>query len=264
MLRSAGGRGFARHTESRGTSSTHTKVWHYRVMPESVGDLPNAECPGTRPFGHVDRDEFLRLRPDGREIISRWAKRADHSLTARPGNYFEPFIYAWIAFNGWAACCSKKERDREIILTLSADRELQTDFQVLCGRDENVNAAADAFRELWPILKAIQLRERGLLRGTSGLPRRDVVQEYLAADRRWRSQQATPRRPIERAPECHERHWDAHERIPLDWPHTLAAIYRVRCNLFHGEKADRSEMDKLIVASATKTLVPFVRRLIIE
>jgi hypothetical protein len=61
------------------------------------------------------------------------------------------------------------------------------------------------------------------------------------------------------APQCWKRHHDAKVPVPLDWPHTLAALYRVRCNLFHGEKAAHSEMDQRIVADALRTLVSFLR-----
>jgi len=39
----------------------------------------------------------------------------------------------------------------------------------------------------------------------------------------------------------------AGESVPIDWPHTLAAVYQVRCNLFHGHKAAHSEMEPAIV-----------------
>ena len=32
--------------------------------------------------------------------------------------------------------------------------------------------------------------------------------------------------------------------MPPDWAHILKAIYKVRSNLFHGQKAAHSEMDK--------------------
>jgi hypothetical protein len=62
------------------------------------------------------------------------------------------------------------------------------------------------------------------------------------------------------APQCSKRHRDAGEKIPIDWPHTLAAVYRVRCNFFHGEKALSSEMDQQIVSCAYKTLLYFFQR----
>jgi len=36
--------------------------------------------------------------------------------------------------------------------------------------------------------------------------------------------------------------------VPIDWPHTLSAIYQVRCNLFHGYKGVYSENDISIVS----------------
>ena len=56
------------------------------------------------------------------------------------------------------------------------------------------------------------------------------------------------------APSCYVEH----EQVPLDWGHTLAALYRVRCNLFHGEKARSSENDQLVVSAAYETLRAFL------
>jgi hypothetical protein len=46
--------------------------------------------------------------------------------------------------------------------------------------------------------------------------------------------------------------------VPLDWAHTVKAIYRVRCNLFHGEKARTSEDDERIVLAARDVLAVFI------
>jgi hypothetical protein len=59
-------------------------------------------------------------------------------------------------------------------------------------------------------------------------------------------------------PACWKRHMDEGGSIPMDWPHTLAALYRVRCNLFHGEKAPYSEIDRTIVRAALRVLVYFL------
>ena len=40
----------------------------------------------------------------------------------------------------------------------------------------------------------------------------------------------------------------------LNWSHTLNAIYRVSCNLFHCEKVAHSEMDQRIVSPAFKIM----------
>jgi hypothetical protein len=52
------------------------------------------------------------------------------------------------------------------------------------------------------------------------------------------------------ARKCEPQCYLEHDAVPLDWGHTLAALYRVRCNLFHGEKARSSENDRVVVARA--------------
>ncbi len=47
------------------------------------------------------------------------------------------------------------------------------------------------------------------------------------------------------------RSYREHDVVPIDWGHTLVALYRVRCNLFHGEKARSSENDQLVVEHAS-------------
>ena len=59
-------------------------------------------------------------------------------------------------------------------------------------------------------------------------------------------------------PQCWQTHNASGEEAPLDWAHTLAALYRVRCNLFHGEKSAHSEMDQRVVHAALKVLVDFL------
>ena len=49
--------------------------------------------------------------------------------------------------------------------------------------------------------------------------------------------------------------------ISLDWPHTLSAIYRIRCNLFHGEKTLHSDNDVILVSLAFRVLVNMIPRL---
>ena len=55
--------------------------------------------------------------------------------------------------------------------------------------------------------------------------------------------------------EFREYHRERSEEVSLNWAHSLKAIYRVRCNLFHGEKAAHSEMDQKIVSSAFRILL---------
>jgi hypothetical protein len=76
--------------------------------------------------------------------------------------------------------------------------------------------------------------------------RDDVVETYLRAG-------ATRFEPA-----CWPGHTSSTDGVPVDWAHTVKAIYRVRCNLFHGEKARTSEDDRQIVLAAREILAAFV------
>lgn len=57
------------------------------------------------------------------------------------------------------------------------------------------------------------------------------------------------------SPACFRRHSENGEETPLDWPHLLSAIYQVRCNLFHGDKAPHSEIDRVLMHSSLQVPV---------
>ena len=44
----------------------------------------------------------------------------------------------------------------------------------------------------------------------------------------------------------------------MHWPHTLQALYQIRCNLFHGEKGAHMECDREIVDFALRAMLPFL------
>ena len=46
--------------------------------------------------------------------------------------------------------------------------------------------------------------------------------------------------------------------VPLDWPHTLHALYVIRCNLFHGAKSRYSEGDARLVLYALQVLTSLI------
>jgi hypothetical protein len=63
-----------------------------------------------------------------------------------------------------------------------------------------------------------------------------------------------------RSPDCHIRHIG--ESIVPDWAHVLEALYRVRCNLFHGTKSVDGAADREVVDAASAVLVPVVKHLV--
>jgi hypothetical protein len=208
-------------------------------------------CPeliNNRPAARVDLYRFQRLHREGRRLISGWFERAWQARQCSPEDSFENFIFAWFAFNGWAACVTELDQDRAYIDALMCCPEVTEHFQAaLNSPDSGLAQHASNFASLWPIFEVRALRQHGIHTwDVRHKERAGLVEDYLS--RGAKSFQ----------PQCWKRHKQAGQQSPLDWPHTLSALYRVRCNLFHGEKAAHSEMDQGVVASALQTLLHFV------
>jgi hypothetical protein len=186
-----------------------------------------------------------RLHPEGHRLIASWFEKAWHQRQDDEET-FESFIFTWFAVNGWAACVTGVDADREYIARLSSDDGLYERFAWLLAADTAFSAAARRFHAMWPIFKAQRIRREGVQPGAD-LDRAGLIEHYLDAGL------------TDYAPACWQAHRAAGEPVPLDWPHTLEAIYRVRCNLFHGEKSAHSEMDRAIVRAAFETLLYFFR-----
>jgi hypothetical protein len=198
-----------------------------------------------RPQRRVDLRRYSLLHPEGRQLISGWFKRAWRERNCQQDEAFEPFIFAWFAFNGWAACVSDIDRDRDIIEALAADITINNDFARTIQINQDVSTCIERFVELLPIFDVKSLRRKGILRKFTE-NRQERVNYYLSHG----ANQFEPR--------CWQRHRDVGELMPVDWGHIIHAIYKVRCNLFHGLKAAHSEMDQIIVHSAYLALVQFI------
>ena len=196
------------------------------------------------PATRIHLNRFYLLHPEGQRLVRGWFEKA-HAAMTEEDECFESFIFAWFAVNGWAACVTGKDRDTEYIRALQRSTELAEKFQALLADDPQFQTAALDFQRFWPIFKAQDIRRAG--HHSPAADRQAVVQHYFDCDLRVYE------------PQCWKSHQDAGEEVPLDWPHTLAAIYRVRCNLFHGEKSAHSEMDRAIVRAAYLTLIGFFR-----
>lgn len=207
---------------------------------------PELISPGT-PVATLRLPAYHLLHSEGRDLISGWFQRAWNARMCKAEDSFEPFIFAWFAVNGWATCISGVDEDHKYIKALMSDETICHDFARLSSEPSSpVASSAVEFARLWPVFEVKELRRSGIMRHSSG-DRDVVIDGYLSAGARRFD------------PRCWKRHRDAGEQIPLDWPHTLKAIYRVRCNLFHGEKAAHSEMDQRVVSSAFRTLVHFIQ-----
>ncbi len=206
----------------------------------------------------VDLRRYHDLHEDVKELVEQWIKLAWKKRECKPEKSFEPFIYAWFSFNVWAACVTGKDADWQWRDALSINRTLCSDFSdKVNDPDSPISKLAREFYELWPVFRADEIRKKNVripgqrnLFGQPSISRKETVKHYFESGIKIY------------APWCWKDHEKASEKIPLDWPHTLAVLYRVRCNLFHGEKGINSEMDQLIVSKAFRLLVHFLSRLI--
>lgn len=181
------------------------------------------------------------------DVVRHWFQRGWEGAYARPEDCFEPFIFTWIALNAWGACVTRQDNDPEWVQDLAQDPDMNRRFaDCVADRQHPMAVAAEGFRRYWPIPR-VQVWRR-----VEGRPDSSSVQDRARFFRNAR---------IPCAPQCSLRHFEAEEEVPLDWRHFLPAVYRVRCNLFHGEKSPHDPVDLTIVRTSFITLVHFMRTL---
>lgn len=111
-------------------------------------------------------DRFRNLRAAENDLIHKWFRKAESQSRCRPEDAFEPFIYCWIAFNGWYACMFSLTTDRDCVMRVARDPDISIIFKKLL-EDAEFRKVADKFRQRWPIPK--------LRRKRSGPSRTDEV-----------------------------------------------------------------------------------------
>lgn len=203
------------------------------------------------PENATDRVKFQNyheLHQDGQRLIRGWFERAWDSHESLRSDDFEALIFLWISFNGWASCTTGIDQDSQIIKALAPNEIMNADFdRILTMRESPLAGHVAALLELLPIFDAKSLkRKRALSFAFNDDDRVALVERYLATGE------------TQFEPKCWQRHRDAREQTPRDWPHVLKAIYKIRCNLFHGHKAAHSEMDRQIVSAAFMSLYSFI------
>lgn len=209
-------------------------------------------CPELNiPASKLDRlnlENYSTLHYDGQKLIKSWFDRSWESHDSLNGDDFEALIFLWISFNGWASCTTGLDKDFQIINALAGSERMKSDFDDILARNgSNLRNIVEGFSALLPIFDAKSLkRKHNLVHAINNHNRTELILRYI-------DQGAT-----EFEPKCWMRHRDSGEPLPLDWVHVLKAIYKIRCNLFHGHKAAHSEMDRRIVSTAFLTLFTFM------
>lgn len=182
-------------------------------------------------------------RLDIKQLNARWFHQSQATRNCQYPDCFEAFTKLWRAFNGWAQWISQQKIDRYWIDALTLNARLQESFAQLLEHDHHFSTIAYLFREQWPIFRADEINNKGIPWFTG--PRQEVVGYYLKSGVQ------------SFAPQCWKEHRNRNEVAPLDWPHVLAVLYRVRNNLEHGVKAQNAGNHE-IVTRAFQTLLYFL------
>jgi hypothetical protein len=180
-------------------------------------------------------------KPEFSNFIRPWVMRS--WLGTEP---FERLIHLWVAFNAWTAetitPSDLMERDAALVAAASRDPELNRRFSFLFDNDTEFQKLAIEFRCLWPVFNVRRLDQDNV----------EPWQQEIYSRKEYRQMcfdAGASKHDMK--PGCFLRHQNGEEtvtggdpdRVPLDWPHTLSAIYQVRCNLFHGGKSFRMPSD---------------------
>ena len=203
---------------------------------------PNESCRKSSGDGMaIQSINYDALHGEGTKLIDQWLSRALDKENGGEGRAFERFIYAWIAFNGLASCLTGKEKDSEILAAIAGCPSLQLAFDRQKADSLAFSRQVAALCGEFPIFRVSDIRGKEL---------------KMSHDRQERSEMRNLYR--QEGVECEPRCWFTHaDGCPQDWAHVLFGIYRVRNNLFHGEKSVTSDQDAFIVDAAYQVLVNF-------
>lgn len=218
----------------------------------NIRTLSTDNCPGNHPdlkdsSPEALLDRSLLNRTDFWFFARPWVNRA--RATAREEEWFAAMIYLWVTFNAWVSLVVSdrrySEKDYYLWRAAGLDPQLNDHFEYVLATNTTFKNNVDEFRSLWPVFKVRTLVDHGVEPwGPWGS--RESRSEYRARCL------SLPLGPSDFAPHCYLDHQpkEAFEpggnplNVPLDWSHVLGAIYRVRCNLFHGGKSFWNSRDQ--------------------
>lgn len=212
--------------------------------------MPKILCPDQVKTGRldphrVDQGEF-------NYILMPWFRLFDEARQEQgQAASMNALICLWIPFNAWLAQTIEKseqsENDARLVEAASHDTALMARFDQLLAADATFTNTVTEFQSCWPIFKVRWLVEKGI--DPWGVARDDRGQYLDRASYRSLCFSKNPK-PEHYRPSCYQEHQDgsaalggAPHKVPLNWPHTLSAIYQIRCSLFHGGKTYQNSKD---------------------
>ena len=175
------------------------------------------------------------------EFIQPWIRNS------RSYNEMEGFIYLWVSFNAWASLAvpdlTKNHMDIYIVHSVSVDNKFKAEFEKQKKENEKFSSSLEEFVSLMPVLQVLWLKNNNV-RGWGFDEDRKKYLKMVGRKNPYVTVNDNEKSMF--SPACAYQHFDIDEDIPADWPHVMAAIYQVRCNLFHGGKAYYPEDRKFV------------------
>ena len=221
-----------------------------------------SECPGQRsqlrdkaPDKLLDRSLLERTTF---EMFTRpWFLKARVAATSE--HWFEAFIYLWVTFNAWLSQIvsdrSFSDKDWYIFQATGLDPQLRDTFDNLNAHDRSFREVVSEFHGLWPIFKVRSLIENGVESwGAWGSDESRSNYREKCFNVSLKRGEYSPRCFLDHQPPGPSDWGAAYGHVPMDWAHTMSAIYQVRCNLFHGGKSFINSKDPIFVKLAFKIL----------
>jgi hypothetical protein len=177
---------------------------------------------------------FADMEPDEHGVVHALVRKAREPQE----HAFLPLIYLWMAFNGWMTAVTGRVKDNKMIADIASNTRMQAAYADLMATSEVFRDHVNDFVDLWPIFDTRAARK---FFGPSQF-RRMSREEVLAAGSA----------DVRVDPEG----WQPGDRPT--WPQLMWVLYRVRCNLFHGQKSPALGRDRDLVVNAGRVLQTFV------
>lgn len=209
------------------------------------------ECLGDEPTYKNCRLRRGSESPEFPGFVGHWLER-----TRNGRDPFDRLIHLWVAFNAWLAevvePATFMENDRALINAAAKDSQLIAQFVQLMTTESDFKKNVEEFSSLWPIFNVRRLAKRRIPNWGESVESRSEYREKCFAQGIQDS---------DYEPRCFRHHNPADQTVsagqpsrPFDWPHTLAAVYQVRCNLFHGGKTFNMPSDARFARLACEIL----------
>jgi hypothetical protein len=175
--------------------------------------------------------DFAVMEPDADGVIRTLVRNA-----AQPDQPpFLPFLYLWMAFNGWMTAVTGRERDAHMIRDIAGNARMISTYESLLDTSGTLGAQVEAFADLWPVMDTRGVRRQFGPQAFQQMSRQDLLTACRSMGVKVDPQDWVPGgRP--------------------SWAQLLRSLYRVRCNLFHGQKSTASARDHDLVVGAGRIL----------